>query len=111
MKAIQLDAFGGPEVLHVAEVPEPHAGRGQVRVQLRAVGVNPFEAKVRSGAIEQLFKTPLPAILGNEISGVVDEVGDGISGLAKRNAGFGWSDTGAYAQLALATVVAPPPHG
>jgi NADPH:quinone reductase-like Zn-dependent oxidoreductase len=110
VNAIQLDAFGGPEVLHAAQVPEPHPGPGQVRVRLRAVGVNPFEAKVRAGAMRQQFTLPLPAILGNEISGVVDELGAGVTGLAGGDEVFGWSDTGAYAELALATVVAPKPR-
>src|SRR6267143_1971494 len=92
MKTMQIDRFGGPEVLHAAETPEPHAGRGQVRVRVRAIGVNLFDAKVRSGAMEAVFRTPLPALLGIELAGVVDEVG-------------------AYAELAVASVVAKKPKG
>ncbi len=108
MKTIQLDRFGGPDVLHVAEAPDPHAGPGQVRVRLRAIGVNPFDAKVRSGAMERAFSTPLPTVLGSEIAGVVDEVGAG-SAFAAGDEVFGWSDGGAYAELAAATVVAAKP--
>src|ERR1700736_5130474 len=82
MKTMQIDRFGGPEVLHAAEAPEPHAGRGQVRVRVRAIGVNPFDTKVRSGGMEVVFRTPLPAVLGMELAGVVDEVGAGVSELA-----------------------------
>jgi len=92
MKTMQIDRFGGPEVLHAAEAPEPHAGRGQVRVRVRAIGVNLFDAKVRSGAMEAVFRTPLPALLGIELAGVVDE-------------------GGAYAELAVASVVAKKPKG
>src|SRR3981081_323050 len=73
MKTMQIDRFGGPEVLHAAEAPEPHAGRGQVGVGGRAIGVNRFDAMVRSGAMEAVFRTPLPAVLGIELAGVVDE--------------------------------------
>ncbi len=47
MKTMQIDQFGGPDVLHLAEASDPHPGRGQVRVRLRAIGVNPFDPKVR----------------------------------------------------------------
>src|SRR4051812_8712310 len=111
MKAIQFDAFGGPEVLHLADVPEPHAGKGQVRLRLKAIGVNPFDAKVRSGAMEQQFKTRLPTILGSEVAGVVDEVGEGVSAFKNGDEVFGASESGAYAELAVARVVAPKPQG
>ena len=108
---MQIDRFGGPEVLHAAEAPEPHAGRGQVRVRVRAVGVNPFDATVRSGVMQALFRTPLPALLGLELAGVVDEVGAGVSGLATGDEIFGFADGGAYAELALASVVVKKPKG
>jgi NADPH:quinone reductase-like Zn-dependent oxidoreductase len=111
MKTMQIDQFGGPEVLHAAEAPEPHAGRGQVRVRVRAIGVNRFDATVRSGGMEAFFRTPLPAVLGRELAGVVDEVGAGVSELAAGDEIFGWSDGGAYAELAIASVVAKKPKG
>ena len=111
MKTMQIDRFGGPEVLHAAEAPEPHAGRGQVRVRVRAIGVNLFDAKVRSGAMEAVFRTPLPALLGIELAGVVDEVGAGVTELAAGDEIFGLSDGGAYAELAVASVVAKKPKG
>jgi NADPH:quinone reductase-like Zn-dependent oxidoreductase len=110
MKTMQIDRFGGPEVLHAAEAPEPHAGRGQVRVRVRAIGVNLFDAKVRSGAMEAVFRTPLPALLGIELAGVVDEVGAGVTELAAGDEIFGLSG-GAYAELAVASVVAKKPKG
>src|SRR2546430_14722047 len=111
MKTMQIDRFGGPEVLHAAETPEPHAGRGQVRVAVRAIGVNLFDAKVRSGAMEAVFRTPLPALLGTELAGVVDEVGAGVTELAAGDEIFGLSEGGAYAELAVASVVAKKPKG
>jgi NADPH:quinone reductase-like Zn-dependent oxidoreductase len=108
MKAIEMDAFGSPEVLHAVDVPDPHATNRQVRVRLKAVGVNPYDAKVRAGMMPQGLK--LPAILGVEIAGVVDEVAEG-GGFKKGDEVFGWSDSGAYAELALATRVIPKPKG
>jgi NADPH:quinone reductase-like Zn-dependent oxidoreductase len=109
MKTIQLDKFGGPDALHVAEAADPQPGRGQVRVRNHAIGVNPFDAKVRAGQMEAMFKTPLPAVLGGEIAGVVDAIGAGVTNLAVGDEVFGWSDGGAYAELALASIVAPKP--
>src|ERR1700760_4562465 len=111
MKTIQIDRFGGPEVLHAAEAPEPHAGRGQVRVRVRAAGVNRYDATVRAGGMEAMFHTPLPAVLGIELTGVVDEVGEGVSGLAAGDEVFGLSGGGAYTELAVASVVAKKPKG
>src|SRR6266511_4749187 len=111
MTTMQIDRFGGPEVLHAAEAAEPHAGRGQVRVHVRAIGVNLFDAKVRSGAMEAVFRTPLPALLGIELAGVVDEIGAGVTELTVGDEVFGLSDGGAYAELAVASVVAKKPKG
>ncbi len=109
MKTIQIDQFGGPDVLHLVEASDPHPGRGQVRVRLRAIGVNPFDAKVRAGAMEGIFRTRLPAVLGSEIAGVVDEVGEGVTDIALGDEVLGWSEGGAYAELALARIVAKKP--
>ena len=111
MKSMQIDRFGGPEVLHAAEVADPHAGRGQVRVRVRAIGVNPFDANVRAGAMEAFFPTPLPAVLGLEVAGVVDEVGAGVTDFAVGDEVFGLTTGGAYAELALASIVAKKPKG
>jgi NADPH:quinone reductase-like Zn-dependent oxidoreductase len=111
MKAMQIDAFGGPEVLHEVEVGTPEPGPGQVRIRVRAVGVNPFDGKVRSGAMAAIFPTPLPAILGLEVAGTVDAVGSDVTGFAAGDDVFGWSESGAYAEYALASRVAIKPAG
>ncbi|MFD9237682.1 NADP-dependent oxidoreductase [[Kitasatospora] papulosa] len=113
MKAIVFDAFGGTEVLHEAEIGIPQLGPGQVRVRVRAVGVNPVDGKIRSGAMEAIFPTTLPAVPGGEIAGVVDAVGEDVDQLKVGDEVLGWSDTGSYAQYALApaTVLAPKPAG
>jgi NADPH:quinone reductase-like Zn-dependent oxidoreductase len=105
MKAIILEEFGGPDRLHVAEVPAPEPATGQIRVMVQAAGVNPFDGKVRSGATEAFFPTPLPAILGLELAGVVDALGDGVTGTAVGDRVYGWADgpAGSYAELSLST--------
>ena len=109
MKAVVIDEFGGPAVLHVAdrELPEPSAG--QVRVRVRAAGVNGIDGTIRSGAAQQMFPTQLPAVLGLEIAGTVDAVGPGVEGLAAGDDVLGFADGGGYAEYALATTVAPKP--
>ncbi|HLM85116.1 MAG TPA: NADP-dependent oxidoreductase [Solirubrobacteraceae bacterium] len=75
MKAIQFESFGGPEVLASVEVAEPHAAAGQIRVAVKAVGINPVDWKFRQG----MMGGDLPRGTGLEVAGVVDEVGDGVT--------------------------------
>ena len=109
MKAIQFDQFGGTDVLHEADVEVPQPGPGQVRIRVRAAGVNALDGKIRSGALKAVFPTPLPVVPGYEVSGTVDAVGVGVTDVSVGDEVFGWSDTGAYAEYALATTVAPKP--
>lgn len=111
MKAVQFDRFGETAVLHMADVEVPRPGPGQVLVRVKAVGVNALDGKVRSGALKAVFPTPLPAIPGYEVAGVVDAVGEGVCEVKIGDEVVGWSDTGAYAQYALATTVAIKPVG
>lgn len=85
MKAIQFTEFGGPEVLKVVDLPEPHPAGGQIRVRVRAVGINPIDWKVRSG----MMGGDLPKVTGQEVAGVVDEIGEGGSGVAVGDEVFG----------------------
>lgn len=80
MQAILARAFGGPEVLNLEEVPDPHAGPGQVRVRIHAVGVNPYDTYMRGGAYA--IKPDLPYTPGADAAGVVDEVGADVAGVA-----------------------------
>ncbi|TDU05955.1 NADPH:quinone reductase-like Zn-dependent oxidoreductase [Streptomyces sp. 846.5] len=114
MKAISYQEFGGPEVLRLTEVEEPHAGPGQVRLKIMAAAVNPVDCKARSGWMERMGfggGGSFPATPGTEAAGIVDEVGEGVTGLAVGDEVLGWTVTGAYAQYALATDVAPKPAG
>lgn len=78
MRAIQIEQFGGPEVLHLVDVPVAEPGPGEVRVRHRACGVNFIDTYHRTG----LYPVPLPAVLGAEGAGIVDAVGAGVTHLA-----------------------------
>src|SRR5215212_7883389 len=111
MKAIVFDRFGGTEVLHEADIEVRQPGPGQVRVRVKAAGVNARDGKTRSGALEAMYPTTFPAVPGGELAGVVDALGEGVTDVQVGDEVLGWSDTGSYAQYALATTVAPKPAG
>jgi len=108
MKAVVYEEYGGPEVLHVADVDEPHAGPGQVRVAVRAAGLNPVDYKQRSGMMREFLPAEFPAIDGREAAGVVDEVGEGASA-AVGDEVFGFTVGGADAELAVLDDFVPKP--
>ncbi|WP_434445996.1 NADP-dependent oxidoreductase [Lentzea sp. E54] len=100
MKAITYTTFGGPEVLSLGEVEEPHAGPGQVRLKVVAAAVNPLDHKIRNGWMPQMTP-PFPVTPGSEVAGIVDEVGEGVTGVTVGDSVLGWSATGGYAEYAL----------
>lgn len=95
-KAVGYSEYGGPEVLEILEVPEPHAGDGQVRVAVRAAGLNPFDYKVRRGGY--VPNHLLPSLQGAEFAGVVDEIGRGVSEWTVGDEVLGWIGRGAQAE-------------
>ncbi|KIF68660.1 NADPH:quinone reductase [Streptomyces sp. AcH 505] len=111
MKAIVFDEFGGPDVLRLRDVEEPHPAADQIRILVRAAGVNPMDWKIRNGWVQQMMPTTFPAIPGLEVAGVVDEIGDSVTGFTVGDEVVGWSLTGSYAQYAIAGVIAPKPAG
>lgn len=109
MKAVQFAEHGGPEVLRVVEVDEPHAGPGQIRIAVHAAGVNAFDWKVRKGLFDGM-PAALPAGTGGDAAGVVDEVGDGVPDVRVGDAVFG-SGPGTFAEHAVLKSWAPKPEG
>ncbi|WP_410016117.1 NADP-dependent oxidoreductase [Sodalis sp. C49] len=110
MKAVQFSAYGGPEVLQVADIDEPHAGPGQVRIAVRAAGVNPSDGmKLRAGCWRGR-PIALPSGIGVEGAGVVDEVGEGSTDVSLGDAVFGYGINTA-AQYAVLTHWARKPDG
>jgi NADPH:quinone reductase-like Zn-dependent oxidoreductase len=110
MQAVVFEEFGGPEVLRIAEVDEPHAGAGQVRVSVRAAGVNPIDFKIRRGWTKGFIDPVFPATPGMEVAGVVDEAGEG-AGFAVGDEVVGWAATGSYAEYAIVGNVVRKPAG
>jgi NADPH:quinone reductase-like Zn-dependent oxidoreductase len=100
MKAVVLHEYGGPGKLMYEDVPDPVAGDGQVLVRVTASSVNPIDYKLRSGAAKHLFPLELPAILGRDISGIVREVGKGVSGFKPGDKVMALGNK-AYAELAV----------
>jgi NADPH:quinone reductase-like Zn-dependent oxidoreductase len=76
LKAVRFSQFGGPEVLEIVDLPDPHPGPGQVRIAVRAAGVNPSDWKKRKGLMDE----ELPQTMGHEAAGVVDELGLDVAG-------------------------------
>jgi len=110
MKAVRFAEYGGPEVLRVVEVDEPHAGAGQVRIAVRAAGVNGIDWKMRAGYMSAQMPLPLPSGTGMDAAGVVDEVGDGVSDVAVGDAVFG-SGSATFAEYAVLSSWAAKPVG
>jgi NADPH:quinone reductase-like Zn-dependent oxidoreductase len=79
MKAVVLHEYGGPDKLKYEDVPDPVATEGQVLVRVAATSVNPIDFKMRSGTAKDLFPLEFPAILGWDISGIVRELGPGVT--------------------------------
>jgi len=106
MKAVRFSQFGGPEVLEIVDLPDPHPGPGQVRIAVRAAGVNPSDWKKRKGLMDE----ELPQTMGHEAAGIVDELGKGVTDVAVGDRVFGFSAEGtAQAELAVLSDYAPIP--
>ena len=80
MKAMIIKSFGGPESFELCDVTKPVPGTGQVLVRVHATSINPLDYQVRRGDYPDLV--PLPAISGHDVSGVVEEVGPGVTAFA-----------------------------
>ncbi|WP_020674029.1 NADP-dependent oxidoreductase [Amycolatopsis nigrescens] len=100
-QAIRYARYGGPEVLTLDEIPTPEPGPGEVRVAVRAAGINAIDWKLRSGAFGENEKPDQPAGTGLEIAGTVEALGPGVEGLTKGQAVFGLVGTGALATHVL----------
>ncbi|MFF8682690.1 NADP-dependent oxidoreductase [Streptomyces sp. NPDC015237] len=110
MKKVSFAEFGGPEVLRLIDAEEPHAGPGQVRIAVRAAGVNPVDWRIREGQILGAHPIELPSGVGLDASGVVDEVGEGVEGVAVGDHVFG-EGASTYAEFAVLSAWARMPEG
>lgn len=99
---VQFSEYGNTDVLSVVDVPPPTPGPGQVRLAVRAAGVNPIDWKILRGYMSQVMPLDLPAGLGSDVAGVVDQVGAGVTAFEVGDEVLGASITPSYAQSALA---------
>ncbi|WP_406208977.1 NADP-dependent oxidoreductase [Kitasatospora sp. NBC_01560] len=106
MKAVRFSRFGDPGVLEIVDLPAPHPGPGQIRIAVRAAGVNVSDWKKRRGLMDQ----ELPQTLGHEAAGTVDALGEGVSDVAVGDRVLGLSGAGAaQAESALLDHYVPVP--
>ncbi|MBI0379279.1 NADP-dependent oxidoreductase [Streptomyces albiflaviniger] len=110
MKKVSFAEFGGPDVLHLIDAEEPHAGPGQIRIAVRAAGVNPVDWRIREGQVLGAHPTVLPSGVGLDASGVVDEVGEGVEGVEVGDRVFG-EGSSTYAEFAVLSAWARMPEG
>src|SRR5437899_7700252 len=100
MKAVQIHAFGGPEVLQYEDVPQLKPRPNEILVRVHAAGVNPVDWKIREG----FLSATLPLIMGIDVSGVVKSAGSGVTKYRPGDAVFGQvaEESGGYAEYAVA---------
>ena len=110
MKKVSFAEFGGPDVLSLIDAEEPHAGPGQIRVAVRAAGVNPVDWRLREGQVLGAHPIDLPAGVGQDAAGVVDEVGAGVEGVDVGDRVFG-EGASTYAEFAVLSAWARMPEG
>jgi NADPH:quinone reductase-like Zn-dependent oxidoreductase len=90
-RAVQFDSYGGIDVLQVRDVPRPVPAPGEVLVEVKAAGINPSEAVIRSGALHHMFPATFPSGQGSDLAGVVAELGPGVGGFTVGDEVIGFS--------------------
>src|SRR5580704_4527625 len=114
MRAVRFDEYGAVDVLKVVDVPQPVPAPGQVLVQVKAAGINPGEAKIRTGALHELYPATFPSGQGSDLAGVIASIGPEVTGWAAGDEVIGWTDNRAsHAEYALveAENLTPKPAG
>ncbi|XP_063244827.1 zeta-crystallin-like isoform X2 [Bacillus rossius redtenbacheri] len=103
MKAVCIHKFGGPEVLQLETTPVPAPGDDEVLIRIHAAGINPVDTYIRAGS--HVLTPPLPAVLGFDVAGVVQQVGDSVTKFKEGDRVFGGlSKCGGYAEYAVSNV-------
>ncbi len=110
MKAIQIHSYGDVDVLMYEDVPAPQPGPQEVLIRVKSVGVNPLDWKIRSGALAKIMPRSFPAILGWDVSGTINSIGEGVTEFHPGDEIVAHLDTsrnGAYAELVVANATLP----
>lgn len=114
MKAVHIHDYGGVDVLYYEDAPRPTPSTGEVLIRVHATSVNPFDCAVRAGYMGAYFNYTFPLILGTDVSGTVEELGEGVTDISPGDIVYtraGVYRDGTYAEyvLALAADVAVKP--
>jgi len=107
MKAVRIHSYGGREVLSYEDAPRPTPGENEVLIKVYASTVNPFDIAARAGYMDSWFHYTFPLVMGTDISGVIEEVGKGVTGFKPGDAVYGRTGVfrdGANAEYAAAFV-------
>jgi enoyl reductase len=100
--AIVFAEYGDPEVLHPIDIDPPTAAAGQVRIRVKAAGVNPVDVKLRRGDFADAMPADFPARIGNEYAGIIDQTGDDVTGFAVGDHVLGSATSQCYAEYVVA---------
>jgi NADPH:quinone reductase-like Zn-dependent oxidoreductase len=101
-RAVRFDQYGGIDVLHVVDVPDPVPGPGEVLVRVKATSINPGEAKIREGALDSIFPATFPSGEGSDLAGVVESVGLEVTTVGIGDEVIGYSETrNSHAELVV----------
>jgi NADPH:quinone reductase-like Zn-dependent oxidoreductase len=113
-RAVRFDHYGDRDVLYIADVDIPVPSAGEVVVAVRAAALNPGEAAIRAGALEQRFPTTFPSGEGSDLAGVVSAVGDGVSEFTVGDEVLGWSERRSshadYVAVPVTQLIRKPPE-
>ena len=101
MKAVVINEYGNNDVVEYTDVDQPVPGAGEVLVKVHAAGVNPVDWKIRGGLGQRLGMS-LPIILGGEVAGTIEELGEGVNGFTVGDAVYGIITSGGFADYAVA---------
>ncbi|MBK7252284.1 MAG: NADP-dependent oxidoreductase [Gammaproteobacteria bacterium] len=109
MRAIAIERFGGPEELHLTELPQPKAGAGEVLIRVAYAGVNPADWKIREGWLQQFLQYRFPFVPGFDAAGMVAAIGEGVEGLRPGDrvvtaSNQGKGEWGTYAEYVVSDV-------
>jgi NADPH:quinone reductase-like Zn-dependent oxidoreductase len=113
-KAIKFDHYGGPDVLHIDQLPLPVPGNGEVLVRVKAAGINPIETKIRQGLLATRWPATFPEGEGSDFAGVVDSVGPLVNIFAVGDEVIGFTNDRAshaeYVLVPMEQLTPRPPH-
>src|ERR1700748_2239771 len=92
-RAVRFERYGGIDVLDVVDVPAPVPGPRELLVRVKAAGINPGEAKIREGLLDELWPATFPSGQGTDLAGTIEQLGDGVEGWTVGDEVIGFTDS------------------